>query len=50
MKRRSRQSSNPDDFALKVKGGISSATTSDWDELSETAKQGCTAESTRQQS
>ena len=31
------QSSNPDDFALKVKGGITSSTGSDLDEFSDTA-------------
>ena len=34
-----RQSSNPDDFALKVKGGISSSTTTDWDEFADSAEQ-----------
>ncbi|MEE9542361.1 MAG: type IV pilus twitching motility protein PilT, partial [Thermodesulfobacteriota bacterium] len=38
-----RQSSNPDDFALKVKGGVSSSTTTDWDEFADKAEQAGTA-------
>lgn len=41
-----RQSSNPDDFALKVKGGISSSTTTDWDEFSDSVEQAGAAIST----